>query len=129
MKKNGMDKKQRDAKKLEEMVEDIKKGFEESISDESETDGLNLLSLTYDEKIVGRVATVSGHMTAIRNMIDDHREVEDVLNQLTAVEKSILKLKREIIKNHIYKNVMDDKDLTYEEKLSYINELLNKFMK
>ena len=118
-----------DAKTIAKIVENIKKDLKDIDTDPEQEENIIIAPLAYDGKIVNRVATVSGHMTAIRNMIDDHREVEEVLDQLVAVEKSVLKLKREIIKDHIYSNVLNDSELTKDEKMGYINEMLNKFMK
>ena len=117
----------KDIKTIANLVENIKKDLKDSSSDLGED--LIIAPLAYDGKIVNRVATVSGHMTAIKNMINEHREVEEVLDQLVAVEKSVVKLKREIIKSHIHSNVLEDDQLTQAEKLSYINEILNKFLK
>ena len=128
MSNNSNDRKN-DAKTIAKLVENIKNDLVDINRDSDREDNLIIAPLAYDGKIVNRVATVSGHMTAIKNMINEHREVEEVLDQLVAVEKSILKRKREIIKNHINSNVLDDEDLTQEEKLGYINEILNKFLK
>lgn len=126
---NNANNRKNDAKTIAKLVENIKNDLSGINQDPDKEDNLIIAPIAYDGKIVNRVATVSGHMTAIKNMINEHREVEEVLEQLVAVEKSVLKIKREIIKNHINSNVLDDEELTQEEKLGYINEILNKFLK
>ena len=121
--------KKNEAEALEKIVSNLKMGLGGNNADIEIEDNLIVAPLAFDGKIVNRVATVSGHMTAIRNMINEHREVEEVLDQIVAVEKSVLRIKREIIKNHINSNVMNDAELTNDAKLSYINELLNKYLK
>lgn len=117
-----------DEKDLLKSIPDIEKKTIEQLKDYFNIDDA-FISVFDDTGIQKRVATVSGHMTSIKNMVQNHDEVEKVLHQLTAVEGAIKKLKRDILKQHIRQNVEGDKELVTEDRITYIEELLDRYMK
>ena len=117
-----------DEKDLLKSIPDIEKKTIEQLKDYFDIDDA-FISVFDDTGIQKRVATVSGHMTSITNMVQNHDEVEKVLHQLTAVEGAIKKLKRDILKQHIRQNVEGDKELVTEDRIAYIEELLDRYMK
>ena len=117
-----------DEKDLLKSIPDIEKKTIEQLRDYFDIDD-TFISVFDDKAIQKRVATVSGHMTSIKNMVQNHDEVENVLHQLTAVEGAIRKLKRDILKQHIRQNVEGDKDLVTEDRITYIEELLDRYMR
>lgn len=117
-----------DEKDLLKSIPDIEKKTIEQLKDYFDIDDA-FISVFDDTGIQKRVATVSGHMTSIKNMVQNHDEVEKVLHQLTAVEGAIKKLKRDILKQHIRQNVEGDKELVTEDRIAYIEELLDRYMK
>ncbi len=117
-----------DEKDLLKSIPDIEKKTIKQLKDYFDIDDA-FISVFDDTGIQKRVATVSGHMTSIKNMVQNHDEVENVLHQLTAVEGAIKKLKRDILKQHIRQNVEGDKELVTEDRITYIEELLDRYMK
>ena len=117
-----------DEKDLLKSIPDIEKKTIEQLKDYFDIDDA-FISVFDDTGIQKRVATVSGHMTSIKNMVQNHDEVEKVLHQLTAVEGAIKKLKRDILKQHIRQNVEGDRELVTEDRIAYIEELLDRYMK
>ena len=117
-----------DEKDLLKSIPDIEKKTIEQLKDYFDIDDA-FISVFDDTGIQKRVATVSGHMTSIKNMVQNHDEVEKVLHQLTAVEGAIRKLKRDILKQHIRQNVEGDRELVTEDRIAYIEELLDRYMK
>lgn len=51
--------------------------------------------------VLNRLATIGGHIDGVKKMINDNRNCEEVLVQLLAIESSINKLGKNILKNHL----------------------------
>ena len=74
-----------------------------------------------------RLATIEGHIRGVRQMVSDGKDCSDVLLQLSAIESSVQKLSKAILKNHIEHCVKDsvtNGDLTSLDKL---NPVLDKY--
>lgn len=70
-----------------------------------------------------RLATIEGHIRGIRQMVADNKDCADILLQLSAVEASVKKISKEILKNHIehcVKESVANGDLSGLDRLSEI---------
>lgn len=79
------------------------------------------------KNIDNRLATIEGHIRGVRQMVADGKDCSDVLLQLSAIESSVQKLSKAILKNHIEHCVKDsvtNGDLTALDRL---NEVLDKY--
>lgn len=79
------------------------------------------------KNIDNRLATIEGHIRGVRQMVTDGKDCSDVLLQLSAIESSVQKLSKAILKNHIEHCVKDsvtNGDLTALDRL---NEVLDKY--
>lgn len=79
------------------------------------------------KNIDNRLATIEGHIRGVRQMVADGKDCSDVLLQLSAIESSVQKLIKAILKNHIEHCVKDsvtNGDLTALDRL---NEVLDKY--
>lgn len=79
-----------------------------------------------DEKktINNRLNRIEGQIRGIKKMIDEDRYCDDVLIQLSAVDKSIKSLANHILENHMYNCVLNDID---KGNLEIIDEVVNLF--
>ena len=70
--------------------------------------------------VMNRLARISGHLEAIKRMIEDGRDCSDVLIQLSAVDSAIVSVSKVILKDHIDHCIVDaihENDLEAVENL------------
>lgn len=56
---------------------------------------------TQKKAVANRLARVSGHLEAIKRMVEDERDCSDVLVQLAAVDSAVVSVSKVILKDHI----------------------------
>ena len=81
----------------------------------------------FAKSIDNRLATIEGHIRGVRQMVVGEKDCADILLQLSAIESSVQKLSKAILKNHIEHCVKDsvtNGDLTALDKL---NQVLDKY--
>lgn len=69
-----------------------------------------------------RLKTIEGQIRGISGMIDDDRYCDDVLIQISAVQKSLKSIANEILKGHLSTCVVED---IKNDKLEVINDIMN----
>lgn len=57
--------------------------------------------------VLNRLARVSGHLEAIRRMVEDGRDCSEVLVQLAAVDSAIVSVSKVVLKDHIDHCIVD----------------------
>lgn len=79
-----------------------------------------------DEKkiVTNRLSRIEGQIKGIKKMIAEDRYCDDVLIQLSAVDKSIKSLANHILENHMYHCVLNDIE---RGNLEIIDEVVNLF--
>ena len=84
---------------------------------------------TLEEKnyLKKRLKTIEGQVRGIIGMIDDDRYCDDILIQISAVNKSLKSLGSELLKNHlstcVIQDIKDDKLETIDEVMELIKRL------
>ncbi|MCL2674971.1 MAG: metal-sensitive transcriptional regulator [Firmicutes bacterium] len=48
-----------------------------------------------------RLATVEGHVKAVRKMVSENQKCVDILTQITAIQRAVKKAGMELLKNHM----------------------------
>ena len=81
---------------------------------------------TTDEKkaLINRLNRIIGQMNGIKEMILDDRYCDDILIQLSAIDKSIKSLANVILDNHMHSCVLDS---IKEGDLTKIDEIVDLF--
>jgi len=79
--------------------------------------------------ILNRLAKASGHLDAVRRMIDDGRDCSDVLIQLSAVRSAINNTEKIILKDYIERCLNDALCQNDEDAVDRMNEAIDKFIK
>ncbi len=85
-----------------------------------------------DEKkraVMNRLAKVSGHLQAVRRMIDDGRDFNDVLIQLGAVRSAITSTERLILKDYLRRCIDDALNENNEDAVRHLDDAIDKFVK
>ena len=59
------------------------------------------MSRHYDKSLDNRLAAIEGHVRAVRQMLTEDKECEDILLQLSAIQGSLEKLGKIILKDHL----------------------------
>ncbi len=75
-----------------------------------------------------RLASIEGHVKALRKMVADDRSCEDVLTQLSAVEAAINSLGKIILKNHLNHCVKEGIEQGNADILASFNKVLEKYL-
>ncbi|MBR2970756.1 MAG: metal-sensitive transcriptional regulator [Clostridia bacterium] len=75
-----------------------------------------------------RLATVEGHIKAIRKMLDEGRSCVDLVTQLLAVERSIRSASKLILSNHLDTCVKDAVKGGDTSEVDEMHELLELFL-
>ena len=87
------------------------------------------MSSHYDKALVTRLASIQGQVGAIRRMLLEGRDCEDLLLQLSAVESSINKIAKTILKDHLNKCVKESIEQGETDILDHFNSILDKYIK
>ncbi len=70
--------------------------------------------------VLNRLARISGHLEAIKRMVEDQRDCSDILIQLAAVDSAIVSVGKVILMEHIDHCIADavrENDMVFVEKL------------
>ena len=78
-----------------------------------------------DKKVIkARLHRIEGQIKGILKMVDEDRYCDDILIQLSAVDKSIKSLANHILENHMYNCVTNEFE---KGNLEIIDEVVNLF--
>ena len=81
-----------------------------------------------EKKIVNdRLNRIEGQIKGIKKMIDEDRYCDDILIQLSAIDKSIKSLANTILDDHIHSCVIDNVQKGNTEVLDEIVDLFRRF--
>ena len=58
-------------------------------------------SHTQTKAVMNRLARISGHVDAIKRMVEDERDCSEILIQLAAVDSAIMSVSKVVLKDHI----------------------------
>lgn len=78
------------------------------------------------KKLIKRLNIIEGQVKGIKQMIDDERYCQDILIQISAVDKSLKSLGNEILKSHLSTCVVND---LKNNNLEIIDEIISLFDK
>ena len=79
------------------------------------------------KSLINRINRLIGQMNGVKNMIENNRYCDDVLIQLSAIDKSIKSLANVILDDHIHTCLVNDIKEGKDESLDEIVELFRRF--
>jgi len=82
----------------------------------------------YSKALDNRLATIEGSIAAIRRMMAEGRDCEDILLQLSAAESSIKKVSKIVIKDHLNHCVAESVENGDSEAIESFSNILDKFI-
>ena len=75
---------------------------------------------TQTKAVMNRLARISGHVDAIKRMVEDGRDCSEILIQLAAVDSAIMSVSKVVLKDHIDHCILD---AVHDEDTKSIEEL------
>ena len=78
-------------------------------------------------KLVTRINKLIGQMNGIKKMIEDNRYCDDILIQLSAIDKSIISLANVILDNHMHTCLIENIENGNYEVINEIIDLFKRF--
>ncbi len=81
-----------------------------------------------DKKILkNRLNRISGQIDGVKKMIDDNRYCDDVLTQLSAIEKAVKSLSFVILEKHMYSCIKNDVQRGNTEVVDELMKLFRRY--
>ncbi len=80
------------------------------------------------DALIKRLNRAQGQISGIKNMIEEDRYCKDILIQLSAVEKALNAVSREILTEHMKTCVVDDIQEGKTEIIDEVIALVSKYM-
>lgn len=76
------------------------------------------------KKLTKRLNIIEGQLKGIRQMLDDDRYCQDIVIQISAIDKSLKSLGNEILKSHLSTCVVND---IKNDNLEVVDEVVSLF--
>ena len=86
------------------------------------------MSIHYDKSIDNRLAAIEGHVRAVHQMLTEDKECEEILLQISAIEGSLSKLGKIILKEHLNHCVKEGIERGDVDILTRFNTVLDKYL-
>lgn len=86
------------------------------------------MSIHFDKSIDNRLAAIEGHVRAVRQMLREDKECEEILLQISAIEGSLSKLGKIILKEHLNHCVKEGIERGDTDILARFNTVLDKYL-
>lgn len=77
-----------------------------------------------EKTMISRIHRIEGQVKGIEKMIEDKRYCDDILIQLSAINKSVKSLANYILENHMYSCILPNIE---KGKIDAIDEVINLF--
>ena len=79
------------------------------------------------KNLTKRLKTIEGQVRGVSKMIDEDRYWNDILIQISAINKSLKSLGNEILKNHLLNCVTNDIKNDHLEIIDEVMEIIRRF--
>lgn len=90
----------------------------------------NLTTIRNDEEkldLCKRINRIQGQINGIKNMIENNRYCDDILIQLSAVDKAIKSLANQILDRHLHTCIIENIKNGNESVIDEISDLFKRF--
>lgn len=81
-----------------------------------------------DKTIDNRLATIEGHIKAVRKMVDENKRCVDVITQLMAIERSVKKAGVMVLQNHLNTCIKEAVEQGKFEEVNEFNKILEMYL-
>ncbi len=79
--------------------------------------------------VMNRLARISGHVDAIKRMVEDGRDCSEILIQLAAVDSAVISVSKVILKDHIDHCIVDAVQKNDLQSIDELKKAIETFMK
>ena len=79
--------------------------------------------------VVHRIARATGHLNAVKKMVEDDRDCSEVLIQLAAVQSALNSVSRMVLKDHIEHCIVDAVEENDSEAIERLNKAIDQMIK
>ena len=88
-------------------------------------------SHTHKQKgaVVNRLARLTGHLKAVKRMVENDRDCSEVLTQLAAVDAAIKSVSKVIIKDHLRHCLVEAVHENDDEAITKLSQSIEQFIK
>lgn len=83
--------------------------------------------IKYDKAILNRISRSTGHLKAVRRMVEDERDCSEVLIQLAAVKAELANTCKEILKRYVQDTIDDAVENKEPERIKEIGKAVDWF--
>jgi DNA-binding FrmR family transcriptional regulator len=84
---------------------------------------------TNSKAVLNRLSKLTGHLNAVKNMVEDGRDCSEVLIQLAAVRSALNSTMKIILKDHIDHCIVDAVETGDTETIEELNKAIEILMK
>jgi DNA-binding FrmR family transcriptional regulator len=84
---------------------------------------------TQTKAVMNRLARISGHVDAIKRMVEDGRDCSEILIQLAAVDSAVISVSKVILKDHIDHCIVDAVQKNDLQSIDELKKAIETFMK
>ena len=81
------------------------------------------------QAVIHRIARATGHLNAVKKMVEDDRDCSEVLIQLAAVQSALNSVSRIILKDHIEHCIVDAVEENDSEAIDRLNKAIDQMIK
>ena len=81
--------------------------------------------IKYDKAILNRISRSTGHLKAVRRMVEDERDCSEVLIQLAAVKAELANTSKEILKRYVQDTIDDAVENKEPERIKEIGKAVD----
>ena len=81
------------------------------------------------QAVIHRIARATGHLNAVKKMVEDDRDCSEVLIQLAAVQSALNSVSRIILKDHIEHCIVDAVEQNDSEAIDRLNKAIDQMIK
>lgn len=83
----------------------------------------------HNKQIINRMSRIIGHAEAVKRMIIEEKECDEILIQISAVRSALNNVGKLILEDHINHCVIEAVENNDYEKLEKLNAAIDKFIK
>ncbi len=83
----------------------------------------------HNKQVINRMARIIGHAEAVKRMIEEGKECDEVLIQISAVRSALNNVGKLILEDHINHCIIEAIENEDKEPLNKLNKAIHKFVK
>ena len=82
-------------------------------------------SPTVKNDLQKRLRRIEGQVRGIQKMVDDERDCQEIIQQLTAVRSAVQNARLQFLREYAKECLLEGVDLTSEDRAGMVDELIN----